>query len=168
MLWAREQPWGARGRSIASAGLLALLNAVPGVAICLNAGHVPDNCFNSGFNYSESVTFGDAINGNPRFIGIWGSSHAPFPLKNTRYGTVSPSSATVFNNALNTCTTALVEGRTETWARYPQHCRANGMTYHDPVHVLTPRHPNTWYYGEPAPVTPPVTPSGANQWPQPM
>lgn len=157
MPWAREAPWGAAGREIASAGLLALLSAIPGVPVCLNSEEKPDNCVgNSDMRYSESVTFGDAIYGS-RYVGIWGGRDAPFPARNRRYGTVSPESAGVHNNAVNTCVT---EG--EDNARHPLYCRYSGTTWHHPVHVLTPRPPQTWYYGEPPPYQPTVV------WPQPQ
>jgi hypothetical protein len=170
MTWARDVSWGQAGREIATAGMLALLSAVPDVAICLNTKQLPYNCTASGMNYSESITFGDAIYGSQIYgsdiTGIWGSAHAPKPLQNARYGTVAGGSASVYNNALNTCNTATtaVSPEPDAWSKhYPTYCRMDGITWHNPVHVLTPQHPQTWYYGDPAAPSPvPVKPSS---WP---
>ncbi len=157
MFYAREQPWGAVGREVASAGMLALLSAVPNVPICLSSRQKPNNCLGDPeMTFSESVTFGDALTGS-RYMGIWGGMDARVPTRNDRYGTVSQESAAAYNHTTNVCDT---EGSGN--ARYPVRCRYDGTTWSNPVHVLTPRAPGTWYYGDPPPFHPTTV------WPQPI
>ncbi len=155
MPYARGSSWGPAGREIASAGLLALLNSVSGVPLCLNTRDKPGHCAGSSATYSESITFGDATHGS-RYIAIYGGKDAPFPLRNPRYGSVSPESAAVHNNATNVCDTV-----GEHSARYPVRCRYDGHTWNNPVHVLIPSDPKDSYYDTDNPV-PPIKPAG---WP---
>lgn len=158
MAWARGGPWRAEGRELASAGLEILLNAVEGVAICLNTRQLPDNCAGSTARFSESITFGDAIHGGaPRFIAIAGGQHAPDPRQNLRYGSIPTGASSAFDYATSHCTTAR-DGQ----LRYPVACTdGGGGTWHNAVHALTWNEPNTWYYGPPPP-------GGRHpeQWPQ--
>ncbi|HSK00819.1 MAG TPA: hypothetical protein VK932_06245 [Kofleriaceae bacterium] len=145
MAHARTSSWGQEGREIASAGMLALLNAYPDVPLCLNTRQLPDNCVGSSAQWSESILFGDAIyGGSPRYIAISGGKDAPSPALNPRYGTVDGGSARAHSYYQYRCTTSRTGN-----ARYPVSCSDNGVTWHNPVHVLTPGEPGKLYYDNP-------------------
>lgn len=132
ILHARTSSWRQDGRELASAGMLALLSAVPDVQLCLNTRLLPNNCHASGATRHESATFGDAIFGS-RFIAISGGADYPEPLSNPRYGSVSPGSATSFSWYDGHCTFAGSGSD-----RYPISCTGNGTTWTNVVNVLRP------------------------------
>lgn len=142
---ARVSSWGQEGREIVSAGLLALLNAVPDIPLCLNSRQMPNNCAGSTATYQESITFGDIIvGGPPRIIAIHGGVDAKDPTLNPRYGSVDQESAFPHHWNQHLCQT------TGTGAgRYPTGCTRNGTSWTNPVQVLVPGPPDRLYYDDP-------------------
>jgi hypothetical protein len=134
-----ETPWTYRSQELVVAGMLALINEVHGVPVCLRSEHTPDNCAGAGTLFFEMIAFGRTF--RTHYGAVAGGSDAPDPMKNRRYSTMLPTSATEFiwpqpctvagsgANALAThCTDEL--GRPWTW----------------PVTVMVPVFPRDWYY----------------------
>jgi hypothetical protein len=130
-----------------SAGLLALLNAVKDVPVCLLTKHQPSHCAGSTAYWHESVTFGKHFR-HP-YLAIAGGSAAPDPAQNHRYGNAKNAQA---NEVLpsNKCN---VSGTGE--GRHALSCSsASNVVWNHPVTVLTPHDPKNHYYG-PGPITKP-------------
>jgi hypothetical protein len=134
-----EVPWSYRSQELVVAGMLARINTVHGVPVCLKSPHTPDNCAGAGTLYFELIAFGSTF--RMHYGAVAGGKDAPDPGKNRRYSTVLPTSATKFiwpqpctvagsgANALATqCTDEL--GRPWNW----------------PVTVMVPFFPQLWYY----------------------
>jgi hypothetical protein len=86
---ALTETWDYRTQETISAALLAQLNAVPGVAICLMNEQTPNNCTSYNDIYGkahEADFFGNHF--QYYFAGIMGGVDAPDPHHNPRYGAV--------------------------------------------------------------------------------
>jgi hypothetical protein len=134
-----ETPWSYRSQELVVAGVLALINEVHGVPVCLKSAHTPNNCAGAGTLFFESITFGSTF--RMHYGAVAGGVDAPDPAMNRRYSTMLPTSATEFiwpqpctvtgsgANALATeCSDEL--GRPWRW----------------PVTVMVPFVPLLWYY----------------------
>jgi hypothetical protein len=140
--------WSYADQEIASAAMLALLDAVHDVPICLKTERTPDNCVGSGAIYHESTTFGSTF--RMHYAAISGGAAAPDPLRNPRFKTVDPSSATTFKFSESRC--SLGGSGVSTLA---SSCTDQlGRAWNWPVVVLTPTDPS-WYYGQLPPFTRP-------------
>lgn len=138
---ARLHSWTFADQERVSAGLLAILDQVKGVPICLQSEVDPDACAGSGAQFHESTLFGNVFQGNPRYIVIAGGDAARNPYLNLRYGTVLPGSATVFQYRDHPCAyTGSGEGLVA------QYCDGGGGRWQHPVVALTRGDPHTWYY----------------------
>jgi hypothetical protein len=134
-----ETPWTYRSQELLVAGMLALIDAVHGVPVCLRSTHTPDNCAGLTDMDFESITFGSTF--RMHYAAIAGGSDAPDPAKNRRYSTVLPTSATKFvwpppctvaGNGANALAT---------------HCTDElGRPWRWPVTVMVPFVPRSWYY----------------------
>jgi hypothetical protein len=138
---ARLHSWTFADQERVSAGLVGILDKVKDVPICLQTEDDPKACAGSGAQFHESTLFGNVFQGKNRFIAIAGGAAARNPYLNRRYGTVLPSSATVFQYGENPCVYA---GSDE--GLYAQYCDGGGQRWHHPVVVLTGGAPHTWYY----------------------
>lgn len=143
-----SSPWTYVDQEIVSGGVLALLNSVHGVPVCLKTERNPDNCAGSNAAYHESTTFGKTFRGH--YAAISGGAHAKDPSLNLRYGTVDGGSATAFHWNEARCATS--GSGTGAIASY---CDDQyGTRWQWPVTVLVPTAPSGWYYnvgGSPSP-----------------
>jgi hypothetical protein len=134
-----ETPWTYRSQELVVAGVLALVNEVHGVPVCLRSEHTPDNCAGAGTLAFEMITFGSTF--RMHYAAVAGGKDAPDPMKNRRYSTMLPTSASEFiwpqpcsvagggaNALAMACTDEL--GRPWSW----------------PVTVMVPFVPSLWYY----------------------
>jgi hypothetical protein len=130
-----------------SAGLLALLNPVAGVPICLTSRHYPSGCADSGAHWHESNTFGNHF--RAAYVAIGGGQHAVDPHQNKRFGNVTNSTAM----EVVTYGSASCDLNSSGTGRYAIRCRSgSNVTWQNPVTVLTPFVPDDFYYG-PGPIT---------------
>jgi len=138
----RQHAWSWVDEDYVSAGLVALLSAVPDVPICIQTAEDPTACAGSGVRFHEATFFGQLFRGAPRFVAISGGEDARNPYLNLRYGTVSATSATVYQRGDARCVHA---GSGD--ALRALYCDGeSGIRYHHPLVVLTPGAPHTWYY----------------------
>jgi len=131
-----ETPWSYRSQELLVAGMLALVDAVHGVAVCLRSAHTPHNCDGVESGSFESITFGSTFRMD--YAAIAGGSGARDPLKNRRFSTVLPTSARAFawpppcevaGNGLNALATRCTDEQDRVWSW--------------PVTVIVPI---IWYY----------------------
>jgi hypothetical protein len=134
---ALSNSWNYADQELVTAGTLALLNAVQGVAVCLKSERNPAACSGSGAIYFEATFFGNTF--RPHWAAISGGTHAPNPHENLRYGSVDGNSATVYQHNEQTC--AVTGSGENTLAT-----SCAGGTWNWPVVVLTPGRPSDWYY----------------------
>jgi len=134
-----ETPWSYRSQELLVAGMLALIDGVHGVPVCLRSEHTPHNCDGMGTGYFEIITFGSTFRMD--YAAIAGGSDAPDPSKNRRYSTVLPTSATKFvapvpcavsGSGVNALATECTDQFNRTWKW--------------PVTVIVPFFPRLWYY----------------------
>jgi len=137
----RFHSWTPADQERVSAGLLGILDKVKDVPICLQSELSIDACAGSGARFHESTLFGNVFRGHPRFIAIAGGDAARNPYLNLRYGTVLPSSATVYQYSEHPCA---YDGANE--GLYARYCDGGGGRWQHPVVVLTGGDPDTWYY----------------------
>jgi hypothetical protein len=132
--------WSYADQEIVTGGILALLNSVHGVPVCLKTERHPDNCAGSDAVYHESVTFGKTFRGH--YAAISGGYHAKDPSLNLRYGTVDGGSASAFRWSDGKCATYVSGVNTIATGCTDQY----GTWWNWPVTVLVPTAPSTWYY----------------------
>ena len=128
---------------IVTGGLLALLNPVPGVRICLTTRHHPNHCVGAGTTAQESAMFGYLYRHS--YYGISGGIDAEDPNANARYGTADTATANeTFKYDENYCT---YSGSGET--RHATACWTRSFQkYANPVTVLmTPTERTRVYLG---------------------
>ena len=134
-----ETPWSYRSQELLVAGMLALIDAVHGVPVCLRSAHTPHNCDGLDTGFLESFTFGSTFRMD--YGAIAGGKDAPDPGKNRRYSTVLPTSATKFvwpepcevsGSGLAALATQCTDGLGRIWKW--------------PVTVIVPFYPRLWYY----------------------
>lgn len=149
----RETPWSYRSQELLVGGMLALINVVHGVPVCLKSRHTPNNCAGLDAGFYEITTFGSTF--RTHFGAVAGGTGAPDPGLNLRYGTVPQTSATKFLWPDGKCTTT---GAGVT-ALATQCTDQYGRSWLWPVTSITTFRPADWYYvggGVPKPRPPEV------------
>jgi hypothetical protein len=132
--------WRYPEQEIVAAGVLALLDLVHGVPVCLKTELTPDNCATAGPSHHESTFFGNTF--RVHYAAISGGVSAPIPWDNLRFGTAPQSSATAFTWQQHRCATT---GTGET--TLVAFCDDEfGRRWQWPVVVVTPFDPQIWYY----------------------
>jgi hypothetical protein len=141
---ALTQTWDYRTQETITAALLAQLNAVPGVSICLLNEQTPYNCSSSGGRYHESDVYGNSF--QYYFAGISGGTGAPDPHLNKRFGAIDDGAEPLAHSYLyGDGTRCFYDGTGST--RHATSCLGeNGTWWGWPVTVRTPLPPSTWYY----------------------
>jgi hypothetical protein len=136
--------WSYADQEIVSAAMLALLDAVHGVPVCLKTERTPNNCVGSAAYFHESTTFGRTF--RVHHAAISGGAAAPDPTKNPRFRTVRGDSAVTFRYDDGHCEAPTGNGVKISVAS----CVDDVQTWGWPVLVLTPTDPS-WYYDKPGP-----------------
>jgi hypothetical protein len=132
------------GWEVVSAGLLALLNPVPGIEICLTTRQFPNHCAGAGTTAHESTMYGYVFRHG--FLAISGGIDAEDPHQNSRYGNADNSTAhEVHHWNAGRC---VYQGSGETRRATSCTRASNGQVYGNPVTVLmTPAERNRIYFG---------------------
>ncbi len=142
---ALTQTWDYRTQETITAALLAQVNAVKGVAICMMNEQTPANCSFTGGRYHEADFFGNHF--QFFFAAVSGGADAPDPDDNLRLGDAgddpaAPAFAYVYEG--ERCEYAGSSNRL-----HATRCKGeNGVWWEHPVTVRTPGRPRDWYYGD--------------------
>jgi hypothetical protein len=159
-----SQTWDYRSEETVTGCLLAQLNIVAGVPICMLNTQNPTNCTSN--QVDDPTPFEESSFGGNLFTShkttIIGGMHAPEPNKNRRYGTVEQleDPALETNYTINGGKRCSYNSDVNAESRHATSCvDRNGNVWPYPVTVRVPAPPSTWYYDRQPP------PERPSNWP---